>query len=337
MFQGRIAVNGYNKTIRYMLALLCLVLLPPGARVNAAGEKPDHLNLRAESPEDVLDVDIGRGIWTLNGVAIIEYGDLRARGGNLYYDENKNVVSMRGKPVVSATFGENISAELGRIAFDAERDLLFASGGCRMKVSNATGTVDLDTESIVMNTKEKWLRTDRGVVIKYLAPEKGAEPGGSNTGDRGGKKEKKGLADFGNLTMTSGPVYYEMDTGAVEAAGPVKVVFEEGFLEAGALKGNVDRRKFDLSGGVQGEAGETKVKADGVVVDYETEEMTATGNVTAEQKKTGHRLKASKVWVKFARDDWRMKAYEIDMRVNMESMEKEPGKEKKISPEGDRP
>lgn len=234
--------------------------------------------LKFKTLED-MDYNLDSEEVVVPGLVEIEYGELKAKGKNLYYNNKEKMATLDGNPKIIATHGDEIHLEMNHLKYDINAGTLKLNGACKVNGDRNNGQIEIITEEMVFIPEKNFLNTP-GKVSVWFKKHK-SETATEVTEDpqvNDGKKQKKSLK-IDEFVMDSGPLNYSFKTGEIHAAGPLKIDFEGGYFNADNADGNLESKLMTFNGRVSGSAGGISIVADKVVLDYSKQEVDALGNV----------------------------------------------------------
>lgn len=272
--------------------------------------------------DEDLDYNLDSEEVVVPGVVDIEYGELKAKGKGLYYNNKKQLATMEGAPLIIAHYGEDIDLEMKRLSFDISARILKLSGECRLNGAQKSGSMEIVTEEMNFYTEEDIVKTPGNATVWYKKKDsETTAPKEKKPAEAGDKSDEKRTLKVDEFTMTSGALEYSFKTGDIHAAGPLKIEFEGGYFNAGEATGNLEKKIITFTGGASGSAGGISIVADKVILNYEKQEVDALGNVLVEHE-NGHRIKAENIHARYKEGEKSLsvkKGLSAELKMNGES------------------
>lgn len=285
------------RDMRTRFALICALLIVfcvSGISYSEAQSGLKQADTLRFNTVDDLDYNLDTEEVTVPGVVDIEYGELKAKGKGLYYNNKNQVATLEGAPRIVASYGDDINLSMNHLLFDINARLLKLMGECRMNGAKDDGRMEILTEEMHFYTERNLVKTPgkASVWFKKEAPE--TADGVAKSEAAADTPEKKQPLKVDEFTMTSGPLEYSFETGDIHATGPLKIEFEDGYFNAERANGNIKDKIITFEGGANGSAGGITIKADKVILNYGAQEVDAIGDVLVEHE-NGHRIKAENI------------------------------------------
>jgi|GEM_PF-7053153 len=310
-------------------AFLFFAALANAAKTTEKKIETDNMEIISER----ADVDMESEEFTIPGAVEIKIGDIRIKGKNLTFSNKTMIAELSGNPL-TATLGTEIQAEAGKIFLDINKEQATLSGGCRFTQTRAGGRVEFESETIDTNYGEKgWARSRGEVKIHYMKIEGKDKQKAETDG-----AAKKPVIDTDEVFGTAGTVYYTFDDRQLEASHTVRIEIKEGAFTAAELKGNLEKEKLALSGGIQGKIKDVSFSAARMDIDYKAQETDIWGGVDV-TRDSGDHFKADHVWLRYKEGARALKTsggVQMNLKVDKEKLRKKIENEKP-APEGGKP
>lgn len=290
----------HYQLIWILFAALAPALLWPAA-LDALDNKPAGESIPLDIRTESLKMNLESDIWRIPDAVEIEYDVLAASGVNLVYNVKENRGSLDGNPLITATYGSDTRIDTARIDFNLDTELLEFSGGCDFLRQNASGTVRFKSDKILFQMEENWLRTPGRASIYYKAPPK--EETAPEAEGEGNESEGATDIEIEEFEMETGPMIFQRGEQKLEASGPVRIDFAEGFFVAGDIDADLAAETILISGGINGEFQENRFSADRAFIQYGIKELSATGSIVFENFESDLVVTADYLWYKYKTDD----------------------------------
>jgi lipopolysaccharide assembly outer membrane protein LptD (OstA) len=316
-----------------MAALFAMlpVSLVHAAKTEAPKSDTEMMTINADS----ANVDMEAEEFTIPGAVEIKLGDIHVTGRNLKFNKKTMIAELSGNPLV-AELGTDIRAEAGHVALDINEQKALLSGGCRMTQTRKDSLVDFESEKIDANYGENgWAESAGEVKIHYKKIAGAGKPGQKPAE---GSPEKKPMIDTEEVFGTAGSVYYALDTHLLDASHTVRIELKDGAFSASALKGDLDKEKLALSGGIQGKIKDVSFSANRMDINYNTQEADIWGGVKAERD-NGDRYQSEHIYFKYKEGERTFNSTGgtlANLKVEKGKLKPKAGQEKP-APEGGKP
>lgn len=283
-------------------------------------EKSDSLKI---TTNDVMDYDMDTGEATVRGAVEITFGDLKATGSNLSYNDKKQYATMSGNPLIKVEYADEATLNMKSLKFDIAASLLNAKGDCRIQGSGKSADFDISSQEMIFDMESNWVKSPTAVTAHYrkISDKKSSADNADGSG--------KDFIKADEFDIAASAIYYSLENGDIDASGPVRIDFEGGHFDAGRATGNIEKKTLSFTGAIKGSASGMTVTADKVLLDYAAQEATATGNVTIENE-DGLRSKTDYVWFCYKKGGRKMRIGK-DKGVSAEMLRTKDKKDKKLS------
>ncbi len=300
------------------------------AETKGASEELEIIAERAE-------VDMEAEEFSISVPVEIRLGDMSVKGNGLQFSNKTHIAVLTGNPV-RATFGNEIKAEAGKIVVDIDKGRADISGGCKVSQARKDSIVDFETEKVEAGFGEnEWAQGRNTVKIYYTKQEK-QQPDSRKQSDGTDKPKKRPAIDTDEVYMTAGAFFYNFKTQSLEASQTVQLEVKDGAVTAEAMKGQLDKERIELTGGVQGRLKDIGFKAGRLAIDYGQREADLSGGVSAERD-GGDRFQTEHLWFKYKEGERRLKLMDgVHGRLNVQKTKERLGNgPEKQPPEGGKP
>ncbi len=320
-----------------LLAVFAPILVLGFACSGAFAAKTAETKNAAEELEIITEraeVDMEAEEFTISVPVEIRLGDMSVKGNGLQFSNKTHLAVLTGNPV-RASFGDGIKAEAAKIVVDIDKGRADISGGCKVTRISKDSLVDFEAEKVEVGFgDEEWARSRNKVRIFHANHEK-QKPGAKRPDD---SEKKRTVLDIDEVHVIAGAFFYDFKEQQLEASQTVRVDVKDGAVSAEAMKGQLNKDRIELIGGVQGRLEDISFKSGRLALDYGQCEADLSGGVSAERD-GGDRFQTEHLWFRYKEGERKLKLMDgvhghLNVQKTKERLKNGPEKQ---APEGGTP
>jgi lipopolysaccharide assembly outer membrane protein LptD (OstA) len=247
-------------------ACAAIVFAPrPAAAAKSNAAKPGAATQTVRISADSAQYSLEQEVITIEGGVSIESGDMKVSGAKLVYDNNTHVAALTGSPVTLMR-GPKTKATAGRIVVNLDERRAEAQDGVFVEHRDGAVSVTFKCEALDFNYQTGDAAARSGVEMVYRDEDR-------EKAFR--EQQKSGPTDSGNLKVAVSParitaskIQYNVDTGALKAAGTVRVALPELTLDASDVNANLKDRRIEAAGGISAQMKDMTASAGRAEIHY---------------------------------------------------------------------